>query len=202
MTTAVTEPIDDFEAAKAVFQQLRDLPRERQERVLRWVAEGLGLRPPVAASRSGEGSPEAPGAPPPSTVAAPSGAPSATSTDIKSFIATKKPSSDQQFATAVAYYYRFEAPPAQRREVINTEILQEAARLAGRKRLPRPLVTLNNAKRQGYLDSTNRGEFSINTVGENLVAMTLPAGAQTTSQRRAPNRGRRQPAASRPTKRG
>lgn len=201
MTTAATEPIDDFEAAKAVFEKLKDLPRERQERVLRWVAEGLGLRPPLG-PRTAEQSPETSGARPSTVPAVSSGAPGPAPADIKSFIAAKRPSSDQQFATAVAYYYHFEAPPAQRRDAINTEILQEAARLAGRKRLPRPLVTLNNAKRQGYVDSTSRGEFSINTVGENLVAMTLPAGAETSGQRRAPNRKRRQRTASKPSKRG
>jgi hypothetical protein len=34
-----------------------------------------------------------------------------------------------------------------------------------------------NAKNLGYLDGTSPGEFSINTVGENLVAMTLPGTA-------------------------
>ena len=33
--------------------------------------------------------------------------------------------------------------------------------------------TLNNAKAQGYLDAAERGTFRINTVGENLVAMTF-----------------------------
>ena len=36
-------PGDDFEAAKVVFEELKDLPPDRQERVLRWVAEGLGV---------------------------------------------------------------------------------------------------------------------------------------------------------------
>ena len=39
-------------------------------------------------------------------------------------------------------------------------------------------MTLNNAKNQGYLDSAERGAFQINSVGENLVAMTLPGGAE------------------------
>jgi hypothetical protein len=37
------------------------------------------------------------------------------------------------------------------------------------------LKTLHNAKQSGLLDSgTEAGKFAINTVGENLVAMTLP----------------------------
>jgi len=94
-----------------------------------------------------------------------------------------------QFATTVAYYYRFEAPAASRRETIDGDTLQEGARLAGRNRLAKPRNTLNNAKSLGYLDSNAPGEFSINSVGENLVAMTLPGtpegGGKTNKTKRA-----------------
>jgi len=174
MSGTTHEPGDDFEAAKAVFEKLRDLSRERQERVLRWVAEGLGVANPgavqPASSQAGTGQKEVADRLPSQA----SGTPGVT--DIKSFIAAKSPKSDQQFATAVAYYYRFEAPPAQRKETISTATLQEAARLSGRKRLTNPNSTLNNARNQGYIDNAGRGEFSINTVGENLVAMALPGG--------------------------
>ena len=33
----------DFDAAKAIVDQLKNMERDRQERVLRWVAESLGL---------------------------------------------------------------------------------------------------------------------------------------------------------------
>jgi hypothetical protein len=36
---------------------------------------------------------------------------------------------------------------------------------------------LNNAHAKGLLDRNARGRFSINSVGENLVGMTLPAKA-------------------------
>jgi hypothetical protein len=111
-------------------------------------------------------------------------------TDIKSFIAAKSPKSDNQFAAAVAYFYRFEAPPAERRDSINGDALQEAARLAGRKRLANPRVTLNNAKAAGYLDGASPGEFTINSVGENLVAMTLPSSTDTSMKKRTPAKDR------------
>lgn len=41
MTTHVQS--DDFDIAKTIFDQLKDLPAERQQRVLRWIAEGLGV---------------------------------------------------------------------------------------------------------------------------------------------------------------
>ncbi|MCE3272242.1 MAG: hypothetical protein K0S57_2639 [Ramlibacter sp.] len=161
---------DDFDVGKAIFDQLKDLPTERQQRVLRWVAEGLGI----------SSSPSAP--PAPGTIASSPAAPAASPTpagaavDIKTFIAAKAPKSDVQFAAAVAYFYKFEAPPAARHDTIGSELLQEATRLAGTKRLSSPRHALKNAKAAGYLDSAARGEYSINSVGENLVAMTLPGG--------------------------
>jgi hypothetical protein len=169
---------DDFDIGKAIFDQLKDLPPERQQRVLRWVAEGLGVQvgPQVVSVTQTTGGMQAPQVQP--------GAAAGSVTDIKSFIAAKAPKSDSQFAAAVAYFYHFEAPPAERRDTIDAVALQEAARLAGRKRLSNPLGTLNNSKKLGYLDATVRGQFGINSVGENLVAMTLPGGGETPRQAR------------------
>lgn len=165
---------DDFDIGKAIFDQLKDLPLERQQRVLRWVAEGLGVPQAAIAGQPHQvaGAPNPPQVPGSGQVGGSSG------TDIKTFIANKAPKSDQQFAAAVAYYYRFEAPHAERRESIDGELLQEATRLAGWSRFNTPRTTLNNAKRSGYLDSPTPGVFTINSVGENLVAMTLPGGSE------------------------
>ena len=160
---------DDFDIAKAISEKLRGLPKDRQERLLRWVSEGIGLSVPAPRLPVG-------GSLPPADLGPPGNLNTQTPnrSDIKTFVAAKAPKSDQQFAAVVAYYYRFEAPPADRKNYISGEILQEAARLAGRKRPRNPGLTLNNAKRSGYLDSGSAGEFAINSVGENLVAMTLP----------------------------
>jgi hypothetical protein len=169
--------IEDFDTAKAVFEKLKDLPAERRQRILGWVAEGLGIvlqaAPPPAPTHPF--TPPAPGTPAAPTIHP---LPHTPTTDIKTFIAAKAPKSDVQFAATVAYYYRFEAPPANRHETINGDTLQEAARLAGRARLANPGKTLNNAKTLGYLDVTTPGEFSVNSVGENLVAMTLPGNSE------------------------
>jgi hypothetical protein len=173
----MTTSPNDFDAAKAVADQLKGMEKERQHRILRWVAESLSLDPssdsarserpdsmgPMRAGTSADSSIQEPDRP-------------RRSPDIKTFVDSKRPKSDVQFATVVAYYYRFEASPETRRDSINAEALQDAARLSGRRRSARPLMTLNNAKRLGYLDSPGRGQFSINSVGENLVAMTLPGG--------------------------
>jgi hypothetical protein len=39
----VTTPASDFDAAKAITEQLKGMEKERQERILRWVAESLNL---------------------------------------------------------------------------------------------------------------------------------------------------------------
>jgi hypothetical protein len=166
-----SSPANDFDTAKGIVEKLASLSRERQERILRWVSESCGLaiagQVPIA---SGPPSPIIP------VVQAPGTRTSGGAKDIKAFIAEKAPKSDQQFAAAVAYYYRFEAPAASRRESIDGGVLQEAARLAGWRRPKRPTDTLHNARKAGYLDSAARGTFTLNNVGENLVAMAMPAG--------------------------
>ncbi len=101
--------------------------------------------------------------------------------DIKSFVEKKKPSSDTQFAATIAYYYRFEAPGHLRKESITSADLQDACRQTGRRRIRHLRQTLVNTHRQGLLDRAERGAYSINTVGENLVAMALPSDEQAAS---------------------
>lgn len=162
--------INIFEAAKAISEVLKDLDKDRQHQVLRWVAESLDIAlhvKPAVPHPASAGSDEASTTP----------RDGVRSPDIKAFIEMKDPKSDVQFAAAVAYYYRFEAPADQRQDTISSETLQEATRLAGRQRLKGPGDTLHNGKKQGYLDLAGRGAYRINTVGENLVAMTMPASA-------------------------
>src|SRR5690554_1867008 len=103
----MTSPVNDFDAAKAVTDQLKGMDRERQERILRWVAESLGLMPSVtpavAPTHASPGTPA-----PQSEQLAPRTA--SKPADIKSFVDSKRPKSDVQFAAVVAYYYNFEAP--------------------------------------------------------------------------------------------
>lgn len=190
----------DFDAAKAVADQLKGMEKERQQRILRWVAESLSLDllAPTVGRRTSE-----------TNVATGGATPThgdlqihqqqQRSTDIKSFVELKKPKSAVQFAALVAYFYRFEASTESRKESVNAQILKEAARLAGgRWRGLKPLATLNNTKTLGYLDSPERGQFRINSVGENLVAMTLPG----TEAERARKKGQsRKPRKAKPKKR-
>jgi len=171
-----TKP-DDLAAVRTIVDTLNDFSTDEQQRILRWTMEKLGLTfTSPATYPGGRTSFAAPGA----AVAASTQAPSPVSVtmDIKRFIDAKKPRNDVQYAAAIAYYYRFEAPPVEKKDAITSEDLQTATRLSGRDRFASPLQTLSNAHKLGLLDrGQERGTFVINTVGENLVAMTLPDGA-------------------------
>lgn len=167
-----------FDAAKEIVESLQGLDKTSQALAIRFAAETLGLQP-----ASTSHTPVATVVPAQAVTAPPAGTPH--SLDIKQFTAAKAPKSDQQFAAVVAYFYRFEAPEAQRRETIDSDFLLEAARLAGRNRPSNPRFTLNNAKNAGYLDVATTGKYRINSVGENLVAMALPGSNSEASPNRA-----------------
>jgi len=175
---------DDLEAVRTIAAALSGFSPDEQERILRWVREKIGLAPAARAF------PEAriPHLPLPATPARQpelpdSPHPPASGKDLKTFVTGKNPKSDVQYAATVAYFHRFEAPPDQRRNEIDAAALQDACRLAGRARLKDPLKTLNNAKSLGLLDSgSEKGRFTVNTVGENLVAMTLPGQGEASAR--------------------
>lgn len=177
---AKTQP-DDLEAVRKVAEAIKEFVPDDQERIIRWAREKLklGIAPPAVTAP---------------LVAAPDTAPikldsPATKVDIKAFTERKAPPSDAQFAAVVAYYYRFETLTP--KESITSADLIDACRQAGRARITKPAQTLGNAHRQGLLDRGERGTYSINTVGENLVAMALPSDGKTA----APSRRARKPAA-------
>lgn len=159
---------NEFDAAKTIVEALRNLTVEQQRLALSFAAQSLGLDTvPELKEQAGSLREEQQISQTPQIAQR--------AWDIKTFCDHKDPRSDQQFAAVVAYFYRFEAPEAERRESISADTLSNAARLVGRKRPSRH--ALNNAKKAGYLDSAGHGDFQINTVGENLVAVTLPGGA-------------------------
>jgi hypothetical protein len=168
---------DDLEAVRAVAAALDGFSADDQERIIRWAREKLGLAPAARAMPNAQ-------TPQPAPLAVSARAvelieptqPQSPARNIKTFVIDKNPKNDIQFAATVAYFYHFEAPPEQKKEEIDAAILQDACRLAGRERFTDPRKTLQNAKQQGLLDSgSEAGKFTINTVGENLVAMTLPS---------------------------
>lgn len=167
----MSKPTDDFEAAREIANILETFNSSDRLRIMRWALEKLGETP---SHSSPSGSPisnaQVPSSDSTQQINTPGPAP-----DIRSFIQTKNPKNDVQLAATIAYYYAFEAPNQNRKDSINSTDLTEAIRLANKKRPTRPSQVLNNAKTLGLLDSAgDRGQFRINSVGENLVAMVLP----------------------------
>jgi hypothetical protein len=181
-----TKPPDDFEALRLIVDALTPFDPKDQERIVRWASEKIGLTPTqsAAATQTLLQSGSHPSSPPSSGEAI-------RPKDIRIFVGTKNPQSDNQFAATVAYFYRFEAPEAERKPDIAADDLQDAARKAGRERLRHPAQTLLNAHGQGYFDKVERGRYALSTVGENLVAMALPQGQSNSSRR--PSKGKRRP---------
>lgn len=160
---------DDIDALRRVFEILKDLPLPEQQRVFRFAADKLGMPAATASSPLLSAGEDLPAARDPSGVSPPG--------DVRSFLAAKAPKGDVQTAVTVAYFARFLAPEDHRSETIGASDLQDWCRQAGAKRFPNPGRVLANARTLGYLERTDRGRFAINAVGENLVAMTLPRGA-------------------------
>jgi hypothetical protein len=179
----MTSKHDDLEAIRTIVETLTPFDPKEQERIIRWACEKLELA--VPSSKGG-----APAAPP-ITGRSQSSEPGGKK-DIKSFVNSKNPKNDKQFATAVAYYFAFEAPEAERKEAIGSEDLQDACRLVDRERLRNPGQTLRNAAYDGLLDrGGERGTYKINTVGENLVAVTLPTQETPPKSRPAKRRSKK-----------
>lgn len=173
---------DDLKAVRSIRNALDGFSNDDRERIIRWARESMGLTtgPPPAAPRPITPAPVALHVPAPPATA--SHAPR----NINKFVNEKNPKTDMQFATTIAYYYKFEAPENERRDEIDATFLRDACRLAGCPgRLVKPLATLNNAHANGLLDrGATRGTFVINSVGENLVGMTLPGDASQTARPR------------------
>lgn len=163
---------DDLEAVRTIVSTLQGFEEKDQERIIRWAREKLGLITNLAAPITAHQVS-------PSTITPAEIQSENRSTDIGTFVRSKNPVSDVQFAATIAYYYRFEAPANERKDTVASADLQEACRKVNRKRLNDPADTLNNAYKLGLLDKgAERGYYSINSVGENLVAMTLPQQTQ------------------------
>lgn len=179
---AASSGADDLDAIRAIAAALAPFDKTVQLRILKWTREKLGLVEPETIPHSPLGF-SAAGASPRETIT--KSDPEKGLKTIKDFVSEKSPSSFNEFAAVVAYFYQFEAQPAAKKEAITSDTLLEACRLSGRERLGNPSQTLANAHAMGYLDKTgDRGAYKISTVGENLVAMTLPSGGSPSTPQR------------------
>jgi hypothetical protein len=182
-----TKTPDDLEAVRAIAAALTPFKQPDQERIIRWAKEKVG----IPANTKPAETPPVVGSNPPAAHAVATPQHGVT---IKQFVEQKDPKSDNQVAAVVAYYHQFEASGAERKDTITADDLIEACRKANRKRINNPHQTLINAHHSGLLDKAGKGEYTINSVGENLVAMALPAsadGSNPTARRNRPNLGKK-----------
>jgi hypothetical protein len=191
----MTKQSDDLEAVRIIADTLQPFAPDERERIVRWAREKVGMAAQPAGSATA-----AIQMPQPKQPSGDAAANSAPASDIKTFVAVKQPSSDTHFAATVAYYYQFVATPAARKESIGKDDLVDAFRTADRKRPTKPAQVLVNAYHEGILDRAEKGQYKLNSVGENLVAMVLPgkpegkrgaAGAKRKSGRRPAKGGRK-----------
>lgn len=171
-TTTPTAPLD---AALKIVAELQGMSSENQSLALQFAMQTLRLVPPTTPSAAApasvhshilhaQGGADGPGRAP----------------DIKAFTAAKAPKSDQQFCAVAAYFYQIEARESERKQSIGPDDMKEAARLASWPQVKRWAMTLTNAKNAGYLDPAGDGRFRLSSVGENLVAITLPGNGSAT----------------------
>jgi len=173
MDSSATPDKGPLDAALKIVTELDGLAPDKQQLALKFACETLGI-PFGAKSVASVAAPQPVEAPLTTAPVGPAGEDH--STDIRTFTAMKAPKSDQQFCAVVAYFYQFESKLDDRKDVIDSGTMKEAARLAGRPQVVRWNMTLTNAKNAGYLDPAGSGKFKLSSVGENLVAITLPDG--------------------------
>jgi hypothetical protein len=192
-TLPATTKHDDFEVTKIIVEALEPFEAKDRERIFRWACEKLGIiqQTTVQTVPQKEVIAETAGRPTSHTFQQ---GPSHTK-DLKTFISEKSPNSNNQLAAAVAYYYMFEAPINERKNFIVKEDLQNACRIGGLARLVKPEMTLVNAYNMGLLDKgAENGTYKINSVGENLVAMTMPsANGKSNNKRTATKKSSKKP---------
>ncbi len=171
---------------RAVTEALEGFDANDQERIIRWARKKIGLSVvPVT--------PPTPSAPPPGTLPASPAVPgSAPATkDLKSFVAEKKPKNDVQFAATVAYYIASRLQQINEKLKSTAMICKKVADLSVVSDLRIPTRPFGTPHTLGLLNKGGQsGHYGINSVGENLVAVTLPGdGAPLVQGRRARRRG-------------
>ena len=172
-STTLKKRDDDINAFRKVIEALERFSREQQGQILRWVVDKLNLSVLRESTLAEDVSPRKPLIQPNIRQAE-----TYPTTDVRSFVQSKNPTTDVHFAATVSYYYRFVASRELRKDAITADDFVEACRQVNRKLPNVPQQTLRNAFHAGFFDRDKAGEFRLNNVGENLVAMALPADAE------------------------
>ena len=176
---------DDLAAIKTICDALEPFEQAERERIIRWASERLGIKGVSTTTTPAQQ---------PGTLSHQIQIPASQSgtKDIKTFLDEKNPTSANQLVAAVAYYHKFEAPVAERKNSISADDVTEACRKANRERPKFPSQIMVNANAFGLVDKVGTGAYEINAVGENLVAVSMPtAGHGNSGTKRSTTKAKR-----------
>jgi hypothetical protein len=99
--------------------------------------------------------------------------------DIRTFAKEKMPKTVNEKVAVLAYYLAHLAPVGERRDYLVADVIQPYFIQADFQLPTSPeRITLSNAKNAGYLNASERGQYTLNAVGHNLVAHKLPASGE------------------------
>ena len=99
------------------------------------------------------------------------------------FLKSKKPRSDSEAATLVAFWIREYA--TEKRDWITRKDIEQFFKIGDHPLPEKPEYTLPNAKNGGYLEAIGDGKYRLNPVGHNLVVHTLPRSGDSAERPRA-----------------
>jgi hypothetical protein len=186
----------EIEAIKTVLTALEPLSPEVRSHVLGYVLTRLKIALPPAQQAERLSIPTRPADMPPGAPGG--GAPQPTAIHIKSLKDQKKPHSASEMAALVAYYMANVAPEKDRKDRINTKLVETYFKIAEFPLPKKTQFTLPNAKAAGYLDAVGNGEYKLNAVGHNLIVHGMPRGKDDKTPLRKPRTSKN---ARRPAKR-
>ena len=152
----------EIEAIKTILETLQSLDNQARDSVLDYVLKRLELAPRLKEQRDPllqkKGASQEPGA----------------VIHIKQLKNEKKPQSAIEMAALVAYYLSHVVLADQRKQVIDANDLSTFFKIADYPLQAKFADTLSNAKKAGYFDSVERGQYKLNPVGYNLVTHSMP----------------------------
>lgn len=170
----------ELKAIKTIAEALQPLDVEARRRALSYAMQHLNLSAPFTPSvRPTEQPAQVEALANRSVAAGQSFAQSGRVVDIRSLKEQKKPTSDIEMATLVAYYLRHEAPEDEQKAEVGAEDLEKYFVQAGYPLPAEKKYTLQNAKKAGYVENASRGKYKLNSVGHNLIVHGLPRSETT-----------------------
>jgi hypothetical protein len=180
--TLAPDADQELAAMSAIVTALTPLQDEQRTRVLEYVLGRFGGAVAFETQFSPTISATAP-------VPTHSNAPAHTSQiqDIRSLKEEKNPRSANEMAVLVAYYVSEIAPASERKNTITKADIEKYFKSAGFRLPADASFTLVNTKNAGYLESVGGGQYKLNPVGYNLVALRMGMG---TTDRKQPRRKR------------